>query len=62
MCCIGCVVEMEKVVVSEGFDVMLGIGYIWWVMYGGVIEVNVYLYISYGVVLVYNGIIENYEV
>lgn len=52
---------MVMVVEVEGFNVVLGIGYICWVIYGGVIEVNVYLYISYGVVLVYNGIIENYE-
>lgn len=36
--------------------------YIWWVIYGGVIEVNVYFYFfNECVVVVYNGIIENYE-
>lgn len=40
---------------------IIGIVYICWVMYGGVIEVNVYLYFLIEcVVVVYNGIIENY--
>lgn len=38
----------------------MSIVYIRWVMYGKLSSVNVYLYFIENLVLVYNGIIENY--
>lgn len=46
------------------FDGFIGIGYICWVIYGGFIDVNVYLYFvdDDKFVFIYNGIIENFLV
>lgn len=57
---VGCIVELfVKIVGVEG---IIGIGYICWVIYGKLMEDNVYLY-CFEIecfVLVYNGVIENY--
>lgn len=61
ICKIGKVKNLVEVVESEIVLGIIGIVYIWWVMYGGVMEYNVYLYFFLScVVVVYNGIIENY--
>lgn len=55
-------VQMLVQVVEEYFLYGgIGIVYICWVIYGEFLEVNVYLYVFEYIVVVYNGIIENYE-
>lgn len=61
-CWVGKVVSLEEGLVGMLLFGCLGIVYICWVIYGVLIEGNVYLYFfSDEVVVVYNGIIENYE-
>lgn len=59
----GRIVELCKVVDNSDEDGMLGIGYICWVIYGVLNYENLYLYqLIFGCfILVYNGVIENYE-
>lgn len=65
--CVGWLVNFEEVVVEMLFMVLFGIiglGYICWVIYGCFIDCNVYLYCDVvgKIVVVYNGIIENFVV
>lgn len=57
---VGKLVNLFDKLVYELLFGYVGIGYICWVIYGVVIEVNVYFYKCGFVVVVYNGIIENF--
>lgn len=61
--CQGKVFNFEDFVDGKDIFGFVGIGYICWVIYGLLNDVNVYLYMnSIGdLVLIYNGIIENYN-
>lgn len=60
--CKGKVVELEVFIEGYDYSSMVGLGYICWAIYGEFIDINVYFY-CFGngwLVMVYNGIIENY--
>lgn len=61
-CSMLCVVDFDVYVCSVGLIGSIGIVYMCWVIYGVLVICNVYLiFLCDEIVLVYNGIIENYE-
>lgn len=60
--CLGWISNLESVLMLDVYG-LVGIGYICWVIYGELSEVNVYLqyFMDECFYLVYNGVIENYK-